>query len=181
MTIESDMDSSCRRLLQSSGAALGAAWLSLQWPTILAAAQHAQQMATAPEKRLLFLSPEEARDLEAIAAQVVARAPAAGTSRAGILYFIDHVHASLRQDAGLEFRSGLERFSSELARRRPGAGRFADLAASDQAEYLRSQSSSPFVENLRALALLGLFSLPASAGERERGGWSVAGLAGGRA
>lgn len=169
-------DASRRRFLHDSGVALGAAWLSLQWSTVAAAAQHAHEMNAAPAKRLAFLSAEEARDVEAIAAQIVPGGTTPGAAEAGVVYFIDHLHAGLRQADAEPFRAGLAQFAREFAERRPGVGRFADLPDAEQLDYLRGIEATPFFENLRVLTLLGLLSLPSYGGNRDGVGWKLVGF-----
>src|SRR5215472_9677584 len=60
-----------REFLLGSGRILGLGWLSLHWPAVAAAHQHAQRAVAAGDTTLSFLSAQEADVFDAIAAQIV--------------------------------------------------------------------------------------------------------------
>ena len=170
-------DSSRRRFLQAGGGALGAGWLALHWPQLATAAQHAHAAATGDGSRELnFLTPAEARDIEAIAAQIVPSGATPGAREAGVVYFVDHVHTGVYAAESNRFRAELAAFRQEFAQAHPEAGAFADLPEPGQLAYLESIEKSSFFERMRFLTVLGLLALPSYGGNRDKSGWKLVGF-----
>ena len=70
------------------------------------AAEHAHAAATGDAPReFKLLTHAEARDVEAIAAQIVPGGATPGAREAGVVYFVDHIHAGLYADQADAFRA----------------------------------------------------------------------------
>jgi len=170
-------DSSRRRFLQAGSGALGAGWLALHWPQLAAAAQHAHAVTAGEAPRELnFLTPAEARDVEAIAAQIVPSGDTPGAREAGVVYFVDHVHTGVYAMAATAFRADLTSFRETFAKSQPQAGSFADLPETEQLAYLEGIEKTPFFERMRFLTVLGLLALPSYGGNRDKSGWKLVGF-----
>jgi gluconate 2-dehydrogenase gamma chain len=167
-----------RKFLQASGGTLGRAWLAASWPQVVAAAEHAHQMVndTADRSKLLLLTPAQARDVDAIASQIVPSGATPGAHEAGVVYFIDQVHAGLWQENAAEFVASLAEFQAKCARHHPGVAQFADLSFDDQTAYLRHIEHTPFFGGMKFLTVLGLLALPSYGGNREKLGWKLVGF-----
>jgi gluconate 2-dehydrogenase gamma chain len=166
-----------RQFLQASAGTVGTGWLALHWPQISAAAAHAHGAANATVDRTLsVLSPAQARDVDAIAAQIVPSGDTPGAREAGVLYFIDHIHAGLFAAQAPTFLAGLAGFQQEFAKSRPGAGQFADVPESGQIEYLQAVEKTPFFARMRFLTVLGLLALPSYGGNAGKIGWKLVGF-----
>lgn len=128
-----------RKFLQASGGTFGAAWLALHWPEVAAAAQHAHETVAARTADAGFkvLTPAQARDVEAIAAQIVPSGDTPGAREAGVVHFIDAIHAGLYSARAPEFLQGLAAFQAAFAAGHPGRGPFADLPGPQQIEVLK--------------------------------------------
>jgi len=164
-----------RRFLQSTAAAFGGAWVAAHWPAIAAAAAHAHESVTSGgDATLKLLTPAQARDVIAIAAQIVPSGDTPGATEAGVVYFIDHVHAGLYAAQSSDFLDGLAGFQRDFAAGH--AGRFADLAHEEQLAYLKSIADTPFFQDMRFLTVLGLLSLPSYGGNRDKLGWQLVGF-----
>jgi len=172
-----EYDAARRRFLRAGSGALGAGWLALHWPQLAAAAQHAHA-ATAGEasRELGFLTPAEARDIEAIAAQIVPSGDTPGAREAGVVYFVDHVHSGVYAAEADRFRAEFAAFRQEFAKAHPEAGAFADLPEPGQLAYLRGIEKTPFFERMRFLTVLGLLALPSYGGNRDKSGWKLVGF-----
>lgn len=170
-------DASRRRFLQASGGAVGAGWLALQWPQLASAAEHAHAAATgeAPGEFKL-LTPAEARDVEAIAAQIVPSGTTPGAREAGVVYFVDQIHAGLYAAQADAFRADLAAFQRAVSEAHPDAGAFADLSDPQQLAYLKDIEQTAFFKQMRFLTVLGLLALPSYGGNRERSGWKMVGF-----
>jgi gluconate 2-dehydrogenase gamma chain len=168
-----------RNFLQASGGALGMAWLTASWPGVVAAAEHAHAMATADtanRSKLLLLSAAQARDVDAIASQIVPSGATPGAHEAGVVYFIDQVHAGRWKENGQEFVTGLTDFQARCAKHHPGVAQFADLPFDDQTAYLRHVEHTPFFGGMRFLTVLGLLALPSYGGNAGKLGWKLVGF-----
>jgi len=86
-------ESSRRAFLLSGGGMLTSLWVAAQWPSIAAAAHHAEQVATdtAPP-RFDFLNSSDAADVEAICAQIVPSGATPGAREAHAVYFLSLIH-----------------------------------------------------------------------------------------
>jgi len=170
-------DATRRRFLQASGGALGAGWLALHWPQLAAAAEHAHAAAAGEAPReFKLLTPAEARDVEAIAAQIVPSGATPGAREAGVVYFVDHIHAGLYAAQADAFRDGLAAFQQGVAEAHADAGSFADLPGPTQLAYLKSIERTPFFDRMRFLTVLGLLALPSYGGNRDKSGWKMVGF-----
>ena len=172
-------DTSRRKFLQASGGTLGLAWLATSWPQVVAAAEHAHAMAmadTADRSKFLLLTAAQARDVDAIASQIVPSGTTPGAHEAGVVYFIDHVHAGLWKENGQEFLAGLTDFQAKCARHHAGVAQFADLPGDEQIAYLKHMEHEPFFGNMRFLTVLGLLALPSYGGNADKLGWKLVGF-----
>src|SRR2546426_8090351 len=75
-------NSSRRQFLLGSVSGLSSAWLAVRWPAILAAQEHAQRAAESGQPaQFQFFSPQEAVEIEAVAAQIIPSDDAPGGAR----------------------------------------------------------------------------------------------------
>ena len=170
-------DTSRRDFLRASGGALGAAWLGIQWSDLAAAAEHAHEAAAGTiDHQFKVLTPAQARDVAAIAAQIVPSGDTPGAREAGVVYFIDHVSAGIYARNAPEFLAGLTAFQQEFAKSHPGSDQFADLDAAAQLAYLKSVEKTPFFGGMRFLTVAGLLALPSYGGNENKLGWKMVGF-----
>jgi len=175
-----NMSSTSRRLfLAASGGALATLWLGANADDLLEWLRHAERPAgpdgAAP---LLALTPEQAADVEAIAAQIIPSDDSPGAREARVIEFIDYAlahWASARLPALLE---GLEALNAEIEARWPGSGPFAALDSEQQIERLTAweASKAPAFEIARSLTIAGMFSIPEHRGNRGEVGWKLLGF-----
>ncbi len=172
-----DNETSRRRFLLGSGGALGGALLAVNWPALAAAAEHAHEAAAGRvDHTFRVLSPAQARDVAAIAGQIVPSGDTPGAREAGVEYFIDHVHAGIYAPYAGEFLAQLEDFRTSFAGRDADAPAFADLDADAQTAYLRSVETTPFFARMRLLTVCGLLALPSYGGNEHKAGWKLVGF-----
>jgi gluconate 2-dehydrogenase gamma chain len=173
-----DNNTSRRQFLRATGGALGvAALVGTHWPALVAAAEHGHAAAAGTVDRTLHvLSAAQARVVEAIAAQIVPGGSTPGAREAGVVYFIDQVHAGAYAAGAPKFLAGLAAFQAELQRTHPALESFADLDDGAQLEYLKGVDATPFFESMRFLTVLGLLALPSYGGNADRLGWQLVGF-----
>lgn len=166
-----------RDFLRASGGALGAAWLGAHWPAIAAAAQHAHEAASgAVDYTLRLLTPAQARDVEAVSAQIVPSGETPGAREAGVVYFVDHVLGGIfAADAG-HFLGALGEFQQGWAVTHPDTVAFADADPSRQFEHLKTVENTPFFQAMRFFTITGLLALPSYGGNRDKVGWKMVGF-----
>src|SRR5215471_5073819 len=103
-------DISRRRFLTRSLAGLGAGWALARLPEIMAAGQHVHAMLQSQEPpKLQFLSPEQAAEVEGVAAQVIPSGETPGAREAGVVYFIDRALFTFDSDKQALYLKGLQR------------------------------------------------------------------------
>jgi gluconate 2-dehydrogenase gamma chain len=170
-----------RQFLAGAGTGLGAAWISAHWPAIAAAHAHAAaSTATVPtavpvSDVLEFLTPDEARQVDAITAQIVPTDDTPGAREAGALYFIDRSLHTWAAASAVPFRDGLRDFRARFASAHPSV-EWAEADTETQIEFLSQEDSTPFFGTVRFLTLLGMFALPAYGGNRGGAGWRLIGF-----
>jgi gluconate 2-dehydrogenase gamma chain len=165
-----------RRFLAEVGSGLGVGWLSSQWPAIAAAHAHAAAaVGAAAAQKLGFLTPIEARDVEAVAAQIVPTDDTPGAREAGALFFIDRSLSTWASAAAEPFRSGLRDFRERFTAEHPNLD-YADASAEVQISFLADVDQTDFFKKVRFLTLLGLFASPRHGGNREGIGWTLIGF-----
>jgi gluconate 2-dehydrogenase gamma chain len=175
--VNNNSDTSRRDFLRATGGAIGAAWLGVQWTDIAAAAEHAHAAATGSiSHEFKVLTPAQARDVEAIASQIVPSGTTPGAREAGAVYFIDHVNAGIFAQGAPEFLAGLGAFQQDFAASHPGTGQFADLDAAAQLAYLKSVDKTPFFSAMRFLTVAGMLALPSYGGNENKLGWKMVGF-----
>ena len=114
--------------------------------------------------------------MEAIAAQIVPSGATPGAREAGVVYFVDHIHAGLYAAQADSFRANLAAFQQAFATAQPDAASFADLPGPQQLAYLEGIEPTPFFEQMRFLTVLGLLALPSYGGNRDKSGWKMVGF-----
>jgi gluconate 2-dehydrogenase gamma chain len=164
-----------RSFLAASGRVLGASWLTLNWPSISSAALHAHAAASTTTPVLRNLSPEQARVLDAIAAQIIPTDEKPGAHEAGVVYFMDHALGSFFSPHRAEFATDYTEFTAGLAREK-GGKRFTDLPVREQQVYLGSIEGTRFFGSVRMLTILGFLASPQYGGNRNGVGWDVIGF-----
>ena len=71
------------------------------------------------------------------------------------------------------FTKGLDELNAEVAKRWPGTARFAALTSAQQIEIMKAREKTPFFQQLRGAALMGVFGNPSYGGNRNKVGWQL--------
>ena len=165
-----------RTFLGHTGTAVGGSWITMTLPAILASASLA---ATARAESATFrvLSPSEAAEFEAIAAQIIPSGDSPGATEAGVVWFMDTVLADSESGALEPLRQGLLSLQNDI-RETYGAGSFTSLENGQQIETLQGIENTPFFDTLRFLTVAGTFCNPSQGGNRDQVGWKLIGFEG---
>jgi hypothetical protein len=167
-----------RTFLARSGGALGGSWVMMSLPAIFSAAATARE-ARAAGGTFKVLSEDEAREFDAIAAQIIPSGETPGACEAGVIHFMDAALGGVAAKALAPLREGLASLQADVSGTL-GADTFASLAPERQIEALKGIEDTSFFYTLRYLTIAGMFSDPAHGGNRNKAGWSLIGFEGPR-
>lgn len=168
-------EGSRRAFLRALAGVAGGAWLGLDWSEV-AAAHEAHATDAASPTYTPFLTPKEAADVEAIAAQIIPTDATPGAREAGIAGFIDRALATYFARIAPTFRDQLTEFRALCMGRHPQVGSFAALPSVQQIEFLKSIEKTPFFASMRLLTMIGMFAMPQYGGNRDGIGWKLLGF-----
>ncbi len=168
-----------RSFLVSSVTGVTSVWLASNWPAIAAAQNHAHRMAM-PEQpaKLEFLSPEQATEVEAVAAQIIPSDDGPGAKEAHTIYFIDRALTTFARDSQPVYLQGLKELQAKTRELFPDAGKFSALISPQQNQVLTAIEKTPFFTEIRLHTILGFFSDPAYGGNYQEAGWNLIGFEG---
>jgi gluconate 2-dehydrogenase gamma chain len=190
------MDPSCKPrrefLLQLAGTA-GAALISAQWPAMAAAAQHAHEAKNSPKPyKFEVLTPEQAKEVEAIAARIIPTDELPGATEAGVVYFVDYALKTFSSDSRPAYETGLVHVNEVTSTTFPGVASFSAATVEQQDKILeilfqpngsekrlgrRRQGplSDDFMQTIRFHVVAGFLVAPEGGGNRDYAGWKVIG------
>src|SRR5882724_2033010 len=167
-------DASRRQFLLGSASGLGSAWLALRWPAILAAQEHARRMAASGQPaKFQFFSPEEAVEVEAMAAQIIPSDHTPGAKEARVIYFIDRVLATFDRDKQPAYTQGLMDLRQRTQALFPNVGRFSSLTPAQQIQMLAAIEKTDFFELVRLHTIMGFLANPEYGGNHDQVGWKL--------
>lgn len=165
-----------RDFLWTGASGVSAAWLATALPAIASAACDAADRARegGPPR---VLTPEEAVELEAIAARIIpGDASDPGAREAGVVHFIDRAFETFMAGGEADAREGLAALERRAREAYPEAERFSELTPDRQDELLREIESEPFFARMRFLTVVGMFAMPSYGGNRDESGWRLLGF-----
>ena len=166
-----------RTFLKNSVSALGAGWLASNWPGIVAAQEHAQQMAARDfPTQFAFFTPEQGADVAAMAAQIIPTDDTPGAREAGCVYFIDSGLTTFLRDNQPLYTQGLKDLEAKTQELFPAAGKFSDLSSAQQIQLLTAIEKTPFFTAVRNHTIIGMFASPKHGGNQDEVGWKLIGF-----
>ena len=105
-----------RRFLSQAGTGVGAAWISANWPEMVAAATHAQRRRNRVRRKLEFFTPAEATEIDALSARIIPTDDTPGAREAGVVYFIDRALMTFGRGDQQIYRDGLVQLQRQFTR-----------------------------------------------------------------
>ncbi len=172
-----DADNTRRRFLLSSALGLSSAWLALRWPAIVAAQQHVQRSGKSGQSASFeFFAPQDALEIEAVAAQIIPSDDAPGAREARVIYFIDRALMTFDVDKQLAYTQGLEDLQQKTLELFPVADGFSSLSSAQQIQLLTGIEHSGFFELVRLHTIMGYLSHPDYGGNHNQAGWKLIGF-----
>jgi gluconate 2-dehydrogenase gamma chain len=173
-----DQDSSSRRqFVIRSFSGIGSAWLTLRWPAILEANDHAHTAAQEDAQvALQFFSPEQAIEIEAAAAQIIPSDETPGAREAKVVYFIDRALVTFERDKQPAYTHGLKDLENKTRSLFPQADKFSTLSQAQQVQLLEAIEQTEFFELLRMYTIIGFLARPEYGGNHGEVGWKLIGF-----
>lgn len=145
--------------------------------SIAAAQEHAHQAARSPQPpRLEVLDAATAREIEAIASQIIPSGDSPGAREAGVIWFIDRALATFDSDRRDEYRKGMEEVQQKRRSMFPESAAVAALTSDQQIALIRAIETTPFFELLRTHTVLGFLGNPSYGGNQGQVGWKHIGF-----
>jgi len=164
-----------REFLKSSGSTIGASWLAVNTPLILAACQSAQ-IKTETQAGYENLRPKEALELGAVVDQIIPPDETPGATETGVVYFIDVALGGFMAGSASTLRTGLEDLQRKATSVQGGNHQFSDLSFAQQTVVLKEAENTEFFGTLHFLTMMGMFCLPKYGGNRDHAGWDLIGF-----
>jgi hypothetical protein len=177
LSIMNTSHGSRRQFLFDSVSGLSSAWLVLRWPAILAAQEHAQRAAESGQSaQFQLLSPQEAAEVEAVAAQIIPSGDTIGAREARVIYFIDRALATFDADKQPAYKRGLKDLRQRVQEVFPTANGFSSLAPAQQIQLLTAIETTEFFELVRLHTIMGFLANPSYGGNYGQSGWKLIGF-----
>lgn len=154
-------------------------WLALTplSAAVLAAQQHAHDVMRASKPATLsVLSEAEAREIEALAAQIIPADSTPGAREAGVIYFIDRALATFDADKRTLYTEGLRQAQDKRRELFPASQSIAALQPDEQIQLLHAVENTDFFNQLRTHTIMGFFGDPSYGGNRGQAGWKLIGF-----
>lgn len=180
-----------RRFLAGGVRGLSAVWISTHWPALLAAADHARHaVQSTTAAKFEFLSAEEAKEIDAIAARIIPADDSPGAHEAGVVYFIDRALVTFAKGLQQVFRDGLPALHAMTKSAFPQYSTFSEASPDQQDQVLlhfdRQADSGPnvfapspgaqnFFGTVRSLTIAGFLIDPDTRGNPAGIGWKLIG------
>jgi gluconate 2-dehydrogenase subunit 3-like protein len=178
-------------LLQAGGLA-GTAWISAQWPAVLAAAQHSHQAVKAKGSQVFeVLTPDQAKQIDAISSQIIPSDELPGAHEAGVVYFIDRALKTFASHTRPVYEKGLADVAKVTAELFPGVRTISDATPEQKqqivAELMSEMNPRPgprrstvalnadFPQTIWIHTLWGFLLDPEAGANRDYVGWKVIG------
>jgi gluconate 2-dehydrogenase gamma chain len=163
-----------REFLLNSAAGLSAAWVTANYAGILEAAAYAQQgPAGGQSASFAFFRPEQAAEVEAMAAQIIPTDDTPGAREARVINFIDRALTTFEKGRQEDYRKGLDQLAAQTRQMFPSAARFSGLTAEQQIQVLTAIEKSPFFNLVRTHTITGFFASPIHGGNANKVGWKL--------
>ena len=172
------MDNTRRIFLTQAAASLGLLYWNGLTPEVLAQAhQHAK---TAPlsldGQPFRFFTPQQARDYEAFASQIIPTDDTPGAKEANVVRFVDFALSEIEPQNKQDFSKAMEALSAQARKTAPQAASFAALTSAQQVEVMKAIEKSDAFGMLQFYTLAGFFGDPSDGGNKDQIGWKLIGF-----
>jgi gluconate 2-dehydrogenase gamma chain len=165
-----------RSFLVESMTGLSAAWVAANYSGILAAEDYVLEAAQAGQlPKLTFFTPDQAVEVEAVAAQIIPTDETGGAREARCVYFIDKALSTFARNTQPVYLKGLQDLQAATKQLVPTADKFSALTSEQQIKVLTTIEKSPFFNTVRTHTIIGFFANPVHGGNHDKIGWQLIG------
>jgi gluconate 2-dehydrogenase gamma chain len=156
---------------------MSSVWLASHLPEILAAQEHAHRARESNTPTAFeYLTPEQATEIEAIAAQIIPTDDTPGAREARVIYFIDRALTTFAAQDRATILKGLKQLQAKVKKLPGKPARFSALNSDQQISLLKQIDKTPFFEVVRTLTVVGMFANPEYGGNHDQIGWKLIGF-----
>ena len=165
-----------RSFLIESVSGLGGVWVAANYPGILAAEEYVRKAAQSGQPTTFaFFNPEQAIEVEAMAAQIIPTDHEPGAREARVVSFIDRALVTFDRERQADYTQGLSYLEAQTNQRFPSASRFSELTFDQQIQVLSAIEETPFFNLVRTHTITGFFASPLHGGNYDKVGWQLVG------
>jgi hypothetical protein len=170
----SSQGQSRRAFLIQSLTGVSAAWITANYAGIIEADAFVQQAARSGRPMTFaFFTPEQAAEIETMAAQIIPTDATPGAREAHVINFIDRALTTFEKDRQQEYRDGLKALETQTRTTVPSATRFSALTSAQQIQVLTAMERTPFFNLVRTHTVTGFFAHPSHGGNADKIGWKL--------
>ena len=163
-----------REFLINSVSGLSAAWVAANYSGILEAEEFVQQAArNGQPAKLQFFTPDQAAEVEAIAAQIIPTDSTPGAREARVINFIDRALMTFEKSEQGAYTQGLKDLEAQAKQLVPSATKFSALTSEQQIQVLTAMEKTPFFNLVRTHTITGFFASPVHGGNQNKVGWKL--------
>jgi gluconate 2-dehydrogenase gamma chain len=163
-----------REFLLESLSGLSAAWVAANYSGILEAAEYARQAPAAGQPaKFAFFTPDQAAEVDAMAAQIIPTDDTPGAREAKVVNFIDRALTTFEKEHQADYTKGLTDLATQTKQLFPSATKFSALTSEQQIQVLTAMEKSPFFNLVRTHTITGFFASPVHGGNQGKVGWKL--------
>jgi len=165
-----------REFVCDLGGIAASAWLATHLPELRAIAAYAGSIA--PAEPYEFFTLEQAREFDAISAQIVPTDETPGAREAHVVRFVDRYVATIGKASQPDWQWAFRDLGDAVAKKTPGNRSFAALSDAEQIAFLTVyEQAHPWgLGGWRYFTMLGMFSDPIHGGNFNKVGWKLIGF-----
>lgn len=149
------------------------AWFAAHYAEVLSAQDHVRAIGS--DRGFAFFTPEQAVEIEAMAAQIIPTDQTPGAREAHVINFIDRALVTFESDRQSTYTDGLKELAKQTAQRFRGTAKFSALSSAQQIHLLTAIEDTPFFNLVRTHTVTGFFSSPVHGGNYGKAGWDLIG------
>ncbi len=165
-----------RNFLLESAAGLSGAWVAANYAGILAAEDYVLEAAQSGKPvSFQFFTPEQAVEIEAMAAQIIPTDESPGAREARVINFIDRALSTFAKNSQGQYTKGLADLDAQTKQTIPGAAKFSALTSPQQIQVMTAMEKTPFFNMVRTHTVIGFFASPVHGGNQDKIGWRLIG------
>jgi gluconate 2-dehydrogenase gamma chain len=165
-----------RSFLIQSAAGLSGAWVAANYSGIVAAEDYVLQAAQSGKPvSFQFFTPDQAAEIEAMAAQIIPTDETPGAREARVINFIDRALATFAKNDQGRYTKGIGELQAQTSQMFPGSTKFSALSPEQQIKVLTAMEKTPFFNTVRTHTIIGFFASPVHGGNQDNIGWKLIG------